>query len=258
MNGVHGVLHALEPVAGDDGGADLPVHVVLDEQVPVGDQGGRVRAEVGPDEAGVVLDRVGLGHDAVLEGAVRGLGGHLQTLAGLVEEPAVVGAAETVLFGDAVEEVDAAVGAGLLDEAQVAAAVLEQDQVLAEDAHGLGGGVVHLHTAGDRMPVAAEECAHIRAGADVCEAFVFLDAQHGLLLFALNCRRLEPAIGRGRRRLAAGAGGSIRWLGAGVKHAGGDRPLLAAGTPGVTLQGLFGLFHQRIVDELTIDQDRGV
>jgi hypothetical protein len=58
--------------------------------------------------------------------------GLLDALAGLVEHPAVVHAAQAVVLGDAVGEVDAAVGAEFFDEAQGARAIPVQDKVFTE------------------------------------------------------------------------------------------------------------------------------
>ena len=182
MDGVHGVLHALKPVAGQGGDADGAQDVVPHQEVPAGQQGHGFRAQVGEDEAAKLLDGVGDDANAILERAVRCLGGRFQALPGVVEEPAVVRAPEAALLRDAVEEIDAAVRAGLLDEAQVAPAVPVQDQVFAEEPHGLRGLPVELRASGDGVPVPAHERAHRGAGPHAGQPLVVLKAEHWHLL----------------------------------------------------------------------------
>ena len=84
-----------------------------------------------------------------------------------VHHPAVVHAAQSVLLGDAVGEVDAPVRAEALDEAERAGLVLVEDEVHAEDADGLGGALHELAGSGDGVPVAPHELAHGGARADL-------------------------------------------------------------------------------------------
>ena len=56
-------------------------------------------------------------------------------VARLVEEPAVVGAAQPALVRNPVLQVDAPVQAAIADQAERAAAVAIEDEVLAEEAH---------------------------------------------------------------------------------------------------------------------------
>ena len=179
VDGVDGVLLALEPVGVEHRLADDAVGVLLDEDVPAGEDGRGLGAEVGEDEPAELLNGVRLQLDARGEGAGLVLGGHFEALAVDVVEPAVVGAAQAGLLGDAEAEVDAAVGAAPVDEAVAPALVAEEGEVLAEDADGLGVGVAQLLVGGDGEPVASEELAARRAGPYPREAFVHLSAQHG-------------------------------------------------------------------------------
>ena len=88
VDGVDGVLLALEPVGVEDGGPNLPEDVVVGEYVPSRQNRSRRRAEVGPDEAAELLDGVRRNLHAVRERALWVLGGHLEALAlGVVHHP---------------------------------------------------------------------------------------------------------------------------------------------------------------------------
>src|SRR5436309_6161589 len=60
--------------------------------------------------------------------------------------------------------------------------VLVEDEVLAHEPHGLGRAVVELGDGGDRHPVAPEQLAHGRVGADLRQGSVLLLAEHGAIL----------------------------------------------------------------------------
>ena len=140
---------------------------------------------VRPEHPGHLLHGVARDLHLLLEAPVRVDGlleGLLDALAGLVHHPAVVHAAQAVLLGYAVGEVDAAVGAEALDEAERAGPVLVEDEVLAEEAHRLGGALVEFRRRGEGVPVAAHQFAHRRAGADLREAFVVLCGEHRFIL----------------------------------------------------------------------------
>ena len=156
--GVHRVdriLHRLNPVAVEDGAPAVADRALLDEAVIERDQRGRERPEVRPEQAAEFLHRVARRRDLVLEVGAFGFVGLLEAAAGAVELPAVIGAADAVFGRDAVRHRCAAVRAELADQAERAAAVLEEDEVLAEDAHALRPAVFHLGDAGNRVPVAA-------------------------------------------------------------------------------------------------------
>ena len=91
----------------------------------------------------------------------------------------MVGAADAVLFGDAVREVRLAVGAGGLDAPELAAGRTEQDEVLAQETNLLGRVVfVQLDAGGDGVPVAPHDLAHRRSGPDLGEPLILLRGQH--------------------------------------------------------------------------------
>ena len=72
-----------------------------------------------------------------------------------------------MLLRDAVGKVDAAVRAEAFDEAQRAGLVAVEHEVLAEEAHRLGGALVEFGRGGEGVPVAAHEIAHRRSLADL-------------------------------------------------------------------------------------------
>ncbi len=103
---------------------------------------------------------------------------HFQAGAAFVEQPAVVIAAQALVFEDAVGEVGAAVRAVRIDEAVGAALVFVEDQVFAHQTDGLDRVVIQLCHGGERHPVASQELAHERAGAGLHELLVLLFAEH--------------------------------------------------------------------------------
>src|SRR5262249_42783503 len=116
----------------------------------------------------------------------------LQAAAGLVEQPAVIAAAEPAVFHEAVAHVGPTVWAMPVDEPVAAALVLVEGEVLAHEPHGLDRGVVHLGDGRDGHPVAPHQLAHERAGPDRRESPVLLFSQHGVLLLSVMCAAVGP------------------------------------------------------------------
>ena len=108
------------------------------------------------------------------------LGRHVDAVAGDVELPAVVDAAQALFFVAAEEHRGAAVRAGVLHQADRAGRRAEGDQVLAQqlDAQRRAVGRRQLVRADRRHPVLAHQVAHGRAGADATEGFVVLFTEH--------------------------------------------------------------------------------
>ena len=116
MGRVAGVFVALEPVAGQVHNADLPDGVGHYEQIPRGQQRGRGRPQVGPDQPAHFLRRVALDADTVAESIAGRFQGLIDAAAGGVEHPAVVAAAEAAGIGDAVFHFGEPVGAAVADQ----------------------------------------------------------------------------------------------------------------------------------------------
>ncbi|MNK84193.1 hypothetical protein D3C87_1040340 [compost metagenome] len=178
VEGVGHVLVVLQPVARND------LRPAAADAVAVGFQGLAVvhgfeavvawqhglllgRAEVGPDQAVLLLHRVpGLAHAAAAARTAIGFAGLVDAVALHVEHPAVVAAADAFFFHAPVVERRSAVRAAPVHEARATFLVAEQDEVFAQHAHlarrvgGVGGQA-------DGVPVAAQQLAHGRAGADL-------------------------------------------------------------------------------------------
>src|SRR5262249_29483921 len=96
----------------------------------------------------------------------------------LVHQPAVVVAADAGRLDEAVGEVGAAMRAVPGEEAETAALVLVEHEILAHEAHGLDRIGVEFARAADRHPVAAQQLSHGRARADLGEKAVLLGTEH--------------------------------------------------------------------------------
>src|SRR5213594_4211699 len=136
VGSVQGVFLALQPAAGQVRYDDVPYCVVPHQGTPARQQRGWIRAHVDKDEPAEFLGFVGA--DAALGAeVVLWVGGVLERLleaaAAGVELPAVVLAADAVVFDDAIGEAGAAVGAVFVNDAEVAAAVAVDHEFLAED-----------------------------------------------------------------------------------------------------------------------------
>src|ERR1043166_5470572 len=97
MDGIDGILLALEPVARNFGQDDLDEAVAPGEWLPNGNLWCRQRAHIRPQQSCAHFDGVRLDRNAVLEVRIRMrdfLKWLIDALAGLVELPAVVIAAD--------------------------------------------------------------------------------------------------------------------------------------------------------------------
>ena len=183
MHRVDRVLLALEPVARHFRKHDLDEAVLPGERLPVRHQRRRKRAEIGPDQPGSSLHRIGLDVDVanfmLASGCADVLERLRQAVAALVEPPAVIVAAQAALLDDAVGEIGATMRAMPVEQAERAGEVLVQDQVFAQQPHRLDAvGLVEFAGAGDRHPVAAHQLAHRRARPSLGQELVLLGRQH--------------------------------------------------------------------------------
>ena len=114
--------------------------------------------------------------DLVLEVVLRRLVQHVDAVAGHVELPAVIDAAQAALLVAAEVQRDAAVRAELVDQPDLAVGVAERDQVLAEQPHAhrraVGLGDLAREQRGD--PIPPHRVAHRGALAHPGDEFVFL------------------------------------------------------------------------------------
>ena len=107
--------------------------------VVLGNDGRLAAAEVRPIEADDLLHGVRLLLDGAHDGVVA-LGRGLENVAFAVVEPAVVGAGDAALLDAPVDERRAAVRTVVGEQADAAGLVLEEDEILAEEADELRGG----------------------------------------------------------------------------------------------------------------------
>ena len=177
MERIDDVLEMLQPVARNDrrpAAADRGI-VGLDEfalvhrlQAIVARQHRLLlrRSHVGEDQAVVLFQRIpGLAHLVPEAAAVR-LARLLQAMAGRVELPAVVAAADAVVLDLAIIERGAAMTAARMQQPRPALAVAKQDEVFAERAH-LARRIAGIGGKSDRVPVAAQQLAHRLAASDL-------------------------------------------------------------------------------------------
>ncbi len=165
MAGVDAALHRLQVVAFLQTLADE--HLGRRQAAPL-DLGRRRllvrRPHVGPHQAAALDARIGLdGHELAQLRRRR----HLDAAPVAGELEAVIGAADAAFLVAAEIQRGAAMGAELVDQPDLARAVAERQQLLAEDRHA------HLRSVGrgdlarqqHRDPVAAHQVAHPGAGA---------------------------------------------------------------------------------------------
>ena len=155
-------------------------HVLLGHEVPFEIGQGRAAvlrfvAHIGPDNPVALHAGVGLQLDTLLEARAHRFGRHVGDIALHVEFPAVVDAAQPAILVAAKGQRRTSVGTDVIDQADIALAVAEDDQRLAQQLDGLrlailfkvGGGV-------ERDPVEPHHSAHRGAGADADQGFVIL------------------------------------------------------------------------------------
>src|ERR1700722_18354594 len=117
MRGIDADLERLQPVAVDVALEGEGVAAGRDETVDLG-EGGRVDlAQISPENAALLHDRIGALLDALAEFGIRRFGRRLQALAGRIEQPAVEGAAQAAMLKPAESEVGAAMRAVTFDQA---------------------------------------------------------------------------------------------------------------------------------------------
>ncbi len=113
---------------------------------------------------------------------VGGIVHDLQHRAVIAEFPAVIDAADAAILDPAQRERGAAMHAELVEHANLALAVAEHDEILAEQALGQRRAAGRGQAVGraDRQPETAEQRAHRRAGPDPAQAVVLFARHHRL------------------------------------------------------------------------------
>ncbi len=141
----------------------------------------RGRPHIGPDDAGLLDAGVGFQLDVLAEAGVLRLRRQVDALAGDVVFPAVVVAADAAVGAFAEPQRDAAMRAELVDQADAALGVAEGDQLFAHqlDLDRRTVRLGQLVGEQERRPIAAQQFAHQRAGADAAELLVLFTRHHG-------------------------------------------------------------------------------
>src|SRR5947209_13822834 len=168
MHGVDRVLLALEPVARDLSQHDLAKAVFPGEEFPIRHQGPRLGAEISPEEAAALLDRMGLDADLVFEPrlGMRDVLVRLRQAASVgAVQPTVIVAAQPAGLDIAVAKIGAAMPTMAVEEAVCAAEILVENKILAHQPHRLCTGFGQFAGARDRPPISAAKLAHRSPGA---------------------------------------------------------------------------------------------
>ena len=180
--GVHRIdadFERLQPVAIDHALERERVGRRRDEAVELRERRRLAGAEIGPQDAALLHDRIGFLLDVGAQIAVVRLGRRLQAFAVDVEQPAVKGAAQAAVFEPAIGQIGAAMRAMPPDQPIAALVVLEGDQVLAEEPHRFDRPVAgKLIDQRRRLPVAAHQIAGRGAGRSAGDEIVLFRAQH--------------------------------------------------------------------------------
>ena len=138
------------------------------------------RAEIGPDDPAGFHHRIGIGLQ-LRRPLARGHVHDVEDLAIGAELPAMVQAADAAILDPPQHQGGAAMHAELVQHADLALLAAEHHEVLAQQPFmpRRTTGFRQLFGQRDRHPVAAEQRAHRRTGADPAQAVVFLSCHHG-------------------------------------------------------------------------------
>src|SRR5438067_13091518 len=193
MRGIDAALHCLQIIAllcalGDEaiGMRDLGPFECRQRRLAL------ARTHMDPDDIAQFHARIRGELDLAAEAACLRLGGNLDALARYVVFPAVIGAAQPVLFVAAEPERHATMRTELVDDADAPPAVAEGEQALREklDAHRRTIRVRHFRRQQGWNPIAAKQIADRRAGAASREELVNLARRHR---GSLHCEEADTA-----------------------------------------------------------------
>ncbi len=177
-------LHHLRPVALDKLLGDVAPFRRHQAEFHLRHLGHRVRrAHPGPDDVAVFACGVGLDlHRLMVTHAGRYVR-QVDRLAGHVELPAVIDAAQPAFLVAAVEHVRAAMRAADVDEADASLGVAEGDQLFAHDRDANWHAIRFRQFLGqgDRLPEAPEIRAHAGARISAGQEFVVFRRKHSFL-----------------------------------------------------------------------------
>jgi hypothetical protein len=179
---IAGVLLTLQPVAVEHVDRDLANAVGPDEEIPARQCGRGQRAHVREYEAAEFLR--GIAGQLLLNRPRRmRLERAFGAGPGLVEEPAVIRTAQAAVVGDAELKIDAPMQAAVADQAEGAAAIAIEDEILTQHAQLADWVLQQLCERRDRNPIAPHQIAARRAGADARQPVVHRRSQHPAWFF---------------------------------------------------------------------------
>src|SRR5215468_440784 len=174
VRAVGGILGALQPVTKLFAAPDHATSVTSNQQVVTGKQRRRFRTDVREHKASRFPGMIGWVLDTVLEGAVFRFGRLLQTFATSVIKPAVVTAANTVIFDPPKLKRCAAMGAVKIEQPQLVTTIAEENKVFAEKPYFDRSALrLHFFAESHRPPVTPEHITGGSAGTDSGQQFIF-------------------------------------------------------------------------------------
>src|SRR5580704_10322593 len=135
MRGIDADLERLQPVAVDVALEGEGVAAGRDEAVDLGEGRRFALAQISPENAALLHDRISPLLDALAELGIRRFSRRLQALARRIEQPAMEGAAQAAMFKPAESEISTAMRAVTLDQAIASLFAAKQHEVFAEQFH---------------------------------------------------------------------------------------------------------------------------
>ena len=151
---------------------------------------------IGPQNPAALDKRIGFQLDPLAEAAFRRFRRHVHALPGVVIFPAVIGAAQPVLFIAAEPQRNAAMRTELIDQRVTAADIAPGKQALGKDLYTDGRTFVFRQFLGkeDGNPIAAQQVAHRRSRANPRKQFALFMRQHSRIRLAADLQVHLPSI----------------------------------------------------------------
>src|SRR5262249_2240518 len=143
------------------------------KRLPIWNEGSRFGPEVGPDQAGMRLDRIGLDANLIFEaGVLRAdiIVRLLDTPPRFVEQPAVIITPQTALLDETIREIGTAMRALPVDETERTLQIFVENKVFPEKTDRFRGFSIEFRYRRDRHPIAPQEFAHGSTWTDTSKA----------------------------------------------------------------------------------------
>ena len=196
VTGIDAAFHGLQPIALLQPLRDEALLARHQRELPFRQRRPRFRrSHIGPQDAAARDQRIGRDLDLLGEAALVRLGRHFDALAGDVELPAMIGAAQPAFLVAAEPQRRAAVRAELVDQTVASVAVAKGDEALGKHLHPHRRAVVFGKLFGqqDRRPVTAKQPAHRGVVAGPRHQIVLFFPKHaGPRAFGYRCNQTMP------------------------------------------------------------------